>query len=302
MPHTCKPVSETPKASTWRSPLSRAESYIIITIIYILAFLTGLLTYDSVSGDLWLRLLLADVAATVLTFIGSLVLHNASVYDPYWSVQPAVILVCLIGDALTLSEGVLLLAVLLWATRLTANWAYAFRDLRHQDWRYTMLHEQTGRAYVLVNFVGIHMVPTLVVYACTLPAVYVMQADAPFTSLSLIGFGLCLLAVTLQTVSDIQMHRYRKTRSTPFIRTGLWTYSRHPNYLGEILMWWGVCAYTVATLGVRWYFFFGAVLNTALFLFVSIPMAERRQAKKAGYDAYRAATRALLPLPKHHIE
>lgn len=296
MPQTI--VKQTQTNSQRPSPFNRTESYLIIAIVYILAFLTAILTYRYMPGGVWLRLLVADVAATVFTFVGSLLFHNASVYDPYWSVQPPVILSCLIGPTLTLSEALLTVAVTLWALRLTANWAYTFHGLSHQDWRYTMLKEQTGAMYPLINFLGIHMVPTLVVYACTLPAVYVAQADAAFHPLSLLGLLLCLGAVTLQAVADTQMQGYRKHRATPFIRQGLWKHARHPNYLGEILMWWGVAAYAVATLGFAWYLVLGAALNTCLFVFVSIPMAERRQARKAGFAEYRAQTRVLLPIPK----
>ena len=68
-----------------------------------------------------------------------------------------------IGRELTLFGVLLLVVVSFWAIRLTANWAYTFGNLTHQDWRYTMLHEKTGVFYPIINFVGIHMVPTLVV-------------------------------------------------------------------------------------------------------------------------------------------
>ncbi len=283
----------------WASTLSRAESFILITIIYVFAFFAAIAAYRYLPiTAIWLRLLAADVCATVFTFICSCLLSNASVYDPYWSVQPPLILFSFLCRPVSLAKILLLVAVTLWAVRLTANWAYTFRDLSHQDWRYTMLKKTTGKAYPLVNFIGIHMVPTLVVYACTLPAVAVMRSAEAFSPLSLIGLALCLTAVILQTVSDIQMHIYRKHRCTSFIRMGLWKYARHPNYLGEILMWWGVALYTVATLGFQPYFLLGALLNTCLFACISIPMAERRQAVKPGYDTYRRQTRVLLPIPK----
>lgn len=91
----------------------------------------------------WLSLLIADVVATVVTFIFSVIFDNASVYDPYWSVQPPVILVAFaVGQELTLFGVLLLIVVNFWGIRLTANWAYTFANLNHQDWRYTMLKEK----------------------------------------------------------------------------------------------------------------------------------------------------------------
>ncbi|MBR2617457.1 MAG: DUF1295 domain-containing protein, partial [Clostridia bacterium] len=199
---------------------------------------------------------------------------------------------------ITLSGALVLLAVTLWGVRLTANWAYTFHGLKHQDWRYTMLKEKTGKWYPVINFIGIHMVPTLVVYAVTLPAVYELLARVPFAPWAMTGLLLSVGATALQGTADIQMHRYRKNKTTPLIRVGLWKYSRHPNYLGEITMWWGVGLYAVLTLGFRYYFLLGAVANTVLFFAVSIPMADGRQSKKEGFNEYKAQTRILLPIPK----
>lgn len=277
----------------------RVKGFVVVTAIYVLAAFVGVGAYLFLSGDMWWRLLIADVVATVFTFVFSVLLKNASVYDPYWSVQPIVILFAfLFAEGASLSGVLAVLVITLWGLRLTANWAYTFHGLSHQDWRYTMLKEKTGKFYPVVNFVGIHLVPTLVVYACTLPAAYVVLAGATFSPWSLVGFAICLIAATLQGVADVQMHTYRKNRTTNFIRTGLWKYSRHPNYLGEILMWWGVAVYTIATLGFSFVWLVGAVANTLLFLFVSIPLADGRQSKKEGFAEYKAETRALLPIKR----
>jgi steroid 5-alpha reductase family enzyme len=94
------------------------------------------------------------------------------------------------------------------------------------------------------------------------------------------------------------MHKYRKNRATTFIRVGLWKYSRHPNYLGEITMWWSVALMVVCAMPSVWYVTIGAFANTLMFLFISIPMADKRQSKKDGFNEYKSQTRALLPIKK----
>ena len=278
---------------------SRGASFAAVAVVYIAATLTGIITYRALSFDLWLNLLIADVVATVVTFIFSLIFDNASVYDPYWSVQPPVILTAFaLGRELTALGVLLLLAVWIWGIRLTANWAYTFGGLMHQDWRYTMLKEKTGVFYPIINFVGIHLVPTIVVYLCILPAVIAIESRAELNPVSVAFIIFSLLATVMQGISDCQMHKYRKNRTTPFVRIGLWKYSRHPNYLGEILMWWGIGLACVFSMTDRWYLALGAFANTALFTFVSIPMAEKRQSRKDGFDEYKRETRALLPLAK----
>ena len=98
------------------------------------------------------------------------------------------------------------------------------------------------------------------------------------------------------------MHKFRQEKAqnpetTPqFIRNGLWKYSRHPNYLGEIIMWWGIALSVVCAVPERWYLIAGAFINTCLFLFISIPMADNRQSQKQGFDEYKKQTRMLLPI------
>ena len=279
----------------------RKISFLIVGAVYLFAAVLGIFVFRALSSlPLWAALLIADAAATVFVFLFSLLFGNASVYDPYWSVQPPVILLALaVGRPLPPIAILLLVAVCLWAVRLTANWAYTFHGLTHQDWRYTMLRELTGRAYPLINFCGIHMFPTLVVYTAVLPAAYAITEGGEGSLLSYLGILLSLAATALQLVADLEMQSFRKQGAGGFIRKGLWCYSRHPNYLGEILMWWGVALTSLSVLPGRYGLFLGAVLNTIMFLVVSIPMADRRQARKEGYAEYRAATRSLLPLPKH---
>lgn len=294
---------------------NRTSSFIIVTLVYLFSTGVGVLVYSALGPSVFagiinpsklyaLRLLIADVAATVFVFAFSVVFGNASVYDPYWSVQPIVILFATMaervgdGKPVTIAAWLIIAVVTLWGVRLTANWAYTFGNLTHQDWRYTMLHDTTGAFYPLVNLVGIHLVPTLVVYFCTLPAALAIYLGLDISPLSIPFLLLSLGATVMQGISDLQMQRFRKSKVGGFIRVGLWKYSRHPNYLGEILMWWGVGLSVVALEPRLWHLLLGAVLNTLLFCFVSIPMAEKRQSRKDGFEEYKAQTRILLPLPK----
>lgn len=274
-------------------------SYAIVVIAYVLATIVAVIVYNALPLNPYLSLLIADVLATIVVFIFSVAVNNASVYDPYWSVQPFVIgLLFGIKYGFNLYSLILFIAVTIWAVRLTINWMFEFKNLTYQDWRYIHLKNTTGKFYGIINFVGIHLVPTLVVYACTLPLVYAIINKPTLNYFSLIFIAVCLLAVVLQLVADTQMREYRKTKPTVFIRVGLWKYSRHPNYLGEILMWWGVALATVISMPSMWQLILGAILNTLLFLFVSIPLQDSRQAKKPGFSEYKKQTHALLPIYK----
>ncbi len=278
---------------------SRPVSIIIIACIYVMAGLIGVVSYLYLPYPFWLSLLIADAIATLFVFAFSIIFGNASVYDPYWSVQPVVIIICFALEyKITSATILLLISIVYWGIRLTANWAIGFGGLNHQDWRYTKLKNENGKLYPLINFTGIHMMPTLIVYACTLPAVYVTRAEIGANIGSAAGALICVGAATLQLFADTQMRRYRKSGCHGLIRTSLWKNSRHPNYLGEIMMWWGIAIQAVSVMPGRWWLIAGAVANTVLFFTVSIPLADKRQSSKPGYAKYKAGTRMLLPIPK----
>lgn len=276
----------------------------ITAVIYALAASTGIAVYQLIRADAVIRILAADASATLFVYFVSLTLGNASVYDPYWSVAPMVILPMATSDFGVWNPGTAMLTICIffWGLRLTANWAYTFHGYARQDWRYSMLREKSGALYPLVCLFGIMLFPTLVVFLCLLPAFRYIQTGGVnfFTGL---GFAVCLSAATLQMVADTQLHRfqYRAKSHGEIIRCGVWRYSRHPNYLGEILMWWGVFLVMLSVSPGCWALGFGALVNTLMFLFVSIPMAEKRLAEyKVGFSEYVEQTNMLLPFALRH--
>lgn len=276
---------------------SRAKCMISITAIYLFAGAVGILLIRSLPYEYWLNLLIADITGTILIFVFSTILKNASVYDPYWSVFPvAAITFFASGRDLTQLNLLHLAAIWFWGVRLTWNWAYTFQGLNSQDWRYTLLQGRSGKMYPLVNFLGIHLVPTLIVYLCVLPAIYALEHHLEGSIPGRLFVFVSMGAAIMQGTADHQMHIFRKTHRGELIRTGLWTYSRHPNYLGEILMWWGIGLSVVLSAAGDIRLLSGAIVNTLLFIFVSIPMAEKRQSVKDGYAEYKKETRMLLPI------
>lgn len=279
---------------------SRRRSFVFTIIVYALALAVGLFVYGRMRGGVLFRVFAADIAATVFLFLVSLPLENASVYDPYWSVAPIVILPLAMRAFGVWNAGTiaLLCCVTYWGVRLTANWAYTFQGYDHQDWRYTMLREKSGALYPLVSLFGIMLFPTLVVYLCLLPALHYIQFGG-INLVTLLGFALCLCAATLQLVADVQLHRFQRQAKNrrQIIRRGVWRHARHPNYLGEILMWWGVFVVLLSVRPSLWLLGIGALTNTLMFLLISIPMAESRMAGyKEGFDRYVQETNRLLPI------
>ena len=277
---------------------SKDTSLAIITLIYGIAAAAGFLLFDKLSAvlpEIW-ALLLSDVLATVIVWAFGLVYENVSVYDPYWSVAPPVMFTAwaFYKGCFTLPVILLIVAVWYWGIRLTGNWAYTFKGLSHEDWRYTRYREtQPPFLFHVTNFFGLNMMPTLLVFLCMLPGFGLFEAESA-SWLTWLGFVVCLSSATIQLVADTQIHRFRDEHPGQFCNVGLWERGRHPNYFGEVQMWWGVWLMYASVHGIDW-LVIAPVAMTCLFLFVSIPMMERRQLeRKPGYAEYRKKTRILI--------
>ena len=286
---------------------SRTWSFIVIAAIYLVATVLGMWTFLALDDmTVMLRLFIADFVATVFVWLWGVIFRNSSVYDPYWSVAPPLMLTgyAIHCEAYSLPMMLMLVAVWYWAIRLTANWAYTFPNLNKQDWRYDMYKEKYPRLWHIVNFTGINLMPTIVVFLAMIPGFLLIGASGENLSTDIwtwLGFTVCISAATLQLISDIQAHRFRREHKGEVCTVGLWNRSRHPNYLGEILMWWGIYLFylTVGADSCSWGIMLlpavGALANTCLFVFISIPMMEKRQlANKPGYADYIKRVRMLF--------
>ncbi|GAA3345032.1 DUF1295 domain-containing protein [Amorphoplanes nipponensis] len=250
----------------------------------------------------------ADLAATVVVFAASTLVANASLYDPYWSVAPAVIVVAWVvwrtgadPGALAGRPAAVVLLVLAWAVRLTANWASSWRGLGHEDWRYVQLREQRPRAlpWWLVNLTGIQLMPTLVVFAGLLAAWPAVTATGrPFGLLDLAATVVTGGAIVVEAVADRQVRRFARDPGNRgrTLEHGLWRYARHPNYLGEIGFWWGLWLFGLAADPSWWWTVLGPVVMVLLFTFVSVPLMDRRSLRRRpAYADYMRRVPALLP-------
>ena len=287
---------------------SKWGSVALIAAIYILAGVIGWLVFHyvmqflpSLEGRAWVGLFLADVAATVVVWAFGLLYENVSVYDPYWSVFPplAFLLWAFYTGVWSLPVILLLIASWYWGWRLTRNWVITFKGIAHEDWRYTKYRSLHPALFHLINFFGLNMVPTLVVFAAMLPGLKLYEAvsyQMSAISLVLLIFGciVCLSSATIQLIADKQSHDFRAAHPGKVCNVGLWKHGRHPNYFGEIQFWWGIWIMYAALNGIDW-FILGPIAMTALFLGISIPLMEHRQlANKPDYAEYKKQTRILI--------
>lgn len=279
---------------------SKTCSIALITAIYILGAFAGIFLFvklvDLHVSPLW-ALFYADILATIVVWAFGLLYENVSVYDPYWSVFPpiAFLLWGFYSNIWSLAVILILIASWYWGFRLTRNWAITFHGIAHEDWRYSQYRTSLHPAlFHLVNFFGLNMVPTLVVFAAMLPGLMLYETTASVNILTWLGFIICLSSATIQLIADKQIHDFRAAHPGQYCNVGLWKHGRHPNYFGEIQFWWGIWIMYASLNGFNW-FVCCPIAMTALFLGISIPLMEKRQLhNKPGYAEYRKQTRILI--------
>lgn len=287
--------------------MSRAASLSRVAAAYVvaLAVAAAWLALGPTAGALWSDALIADLMATLVIFGFSRLHHNSSFYDAYWSVVPPL----LAGywwwhgsPGVGHLRGWLVLAVIVvWSVRLTANWITTFPGMHHEDWRYPMLRERAGRWELLVDLFGIHLVPTMQVFLGMLPVYVVMTRTGHGVGwLDAVALVVGLVAITVELVSDVQMHRFIREREPGQVMDrGLWGWSRHPNYLGELGFWLALALFGVATApGDAWWLLVGVLAMLIMFLGASIPLMETRSLeRRPGYQGVIDRVPRLLPHP-----
>lgn len=283
--------------------MKRSTAGWMVLLAYLAAGAAAWLTVTMLPQDMSIlgKTFLADIAATLVIFAAGRIARNASIYDPYWSVAPPVIYAywfyALSPPISTGAAGIIIL-FLLYSVRLTWNWAHRWEGMHHEDWRYREFRSRFGRAFPFVELFGIELFPTVMVFIASIP-IYVLFAypAAAFSLWVLIGCAVTAGGIILEYVADVQMDRFKKEGSGSIMTKGLWGISRHPNYLGEIMVWFGAgfCGLASPAAGVL--LLICPILMLVMFLTVSIPWIERKILRtRPEYRDVQQSIPALLPL------
>ena len=294
-------------SNTKRTSIIRAFS--LCALAYVIALCVAVIIVYAL-GDRHPILIIftADIAATLVIYAFARVFRNASFYDPYWSVAPLAIvlyytLVASSGDVVLIRQVFVVTLVFIWGIRLTLNWARQWRGLGHEDWRYANFRSKSKGWFWIVELMGIEMMPTTIVFLGCLSLYPALATGTnPFGVLDWIAIVVTAGAIILETTADEQLRKFVKANSKPgkIMSTGLWAYSRHPNYLGEIMLWWGLFLFALSADLSYWWVVVGPVAMTVLFIFISIPMMDKRNLeRKPGYKEHMMKVPALFPwVPK----
>lgn len=191
--------------------------------------------------------------------------------------------------------------VTVWGVRL--SWHIFLRnkgkseDFRYHQWRMEWKH------FYLRSFFQVFMLQGLFLFLTVLPVIYInFHSTVSFHFLDGIGILIWLIGFYFESVGDYQLKQFKSNPESKgkIITTGLWRYTRHPNYFGEVVQWWGIFMMAV-TLPGGWMMIIGPVTITYLVRYVSgVPMLERKYAGNPEFEKYKKDTSVFFPMPSNH--
>ena len=197
---------------------------------------------------------------------------------------------------------VILFLITLWGLRLSYRIFMKNRgkgeDFRYLTWRKVWL-QHGARYYFARAYLQIFILQGVVISIVLLPFTLTLTTTSHSNSLLLVGLVIWILGFFFEVVGDKQLDTFihKKNKTGTIMKTGLWKYTRHPNYFGESTMWFGI-AFIAYSSGVSLFIFLSPLLITYLLLFVSgIPMLEKKWKGNPEWEVYKKKTSPFFPLP-----
>lgn len=244
-----------------------------------------------------------------VVFALSLVWKNASIVDVAWGLGFVLVVAVNLGKN-SLCYGTLdwrqaLTAVLLtiWGIRLSWH-IYRRNKGKPEDYRYAGWRQKWGKNFGLRSYFQIFMLQGFFLLLILTPALLVLKSrSGAINYLDILGLAVWLAGFFFEATADAQLSRFKKNPENRgrLITSGLWKYSRHPNYFGESVMWWGIFLVGLnAPQG--WLGIISPLTITLLLTRISgVPLLEKKYEGRPDFEAYKARTSAFFPRPPKKI-
>lgn len=187
------------------------------------------------------------------------------------------------------------LLVSIWGLRLAIH-IYLRNKNKQEDYRYKKWREE-WRFFYLRSFLQVFLLQGILMFIISSSVIFINLYSIDFKNIYLFGILIWIFGFIFEAISDWQLKKFitKKENQGKIMQSGLWKYSRHPNYFGEITMWWGIFLIALS-LPSGIYFIISPLLITYLIVYVSgIPMLEKRYENNVEYENYKKITSKLIP-------
>jgi steroid 5-alpha reductase family enzyme len=244
--------------------------------------------------------LLSSLLIATIAWSLSLRPKNVAIVDIFWPLFLIIpVAICFYLNAS--ARGVALaglLAILVWGLRLSIH--LFNRNLgKEEDHRYAEIRSQSGPRFAFISLFKIFWLQAIIAWIIAIPLFLIMQSNNSFGIIHIASLALWVIGFFFESIADWQLYVFRKRfkDTKKVLDTGLWKYSRHPNYFGEFCMIWGLYFLSVPS-GGWWTIFSPLALTYCLFKFTGVARMEKNiDERRPEYKAYSIKTNAFFPGP-----
>jgi len=191
--------------------------------------------------------------------------------------------------------------VTLWGVRLSAHIGLRSRG-KTEDFRYQKMRTDWGKTVVWRSFLQVYVLQGFFMWVICLPILVASVANfSTFNAFSAVGVLLWVVGFAFEAIGDYQLSVFIKQKKNKgdIMQTGLWQYTRHPNYFGEVLLWWGIFIVVLPLENGVWSIFSPLMITFLLLKVSGIPLLEAKYKDNPQFQAYKRRTSAFFPmLPK----
>lgn len=232
-------------------------------------------------------------------FIVSIIKKRNDVADIAWGIGfPLMAWTSFALSSYSLRAVVVNILINIWGIRLASH-IYTRNKNKPEDARYAAWRKE-WKYFYLRSFFQVFMLQGVFLFLIALPAMLTnLAANSHFGIAAYTGLAVWVFGFFFESVGDKQLANFIKDPANKgkIMQSGLWKYTRHPNYFGEVVMWWGIFVMTLGIQGAA-HTIIGPITITTLILFVSgVPLLEKRYLGNADYEAYKKKTSVFIPLP-----
>jgi len=254
-------------------------------------------------GQVMLAAAIAIVTLMIVVWVISVVIKNASIVDIVWGLGFVVVawVVRLTTDQGDDARQWLLVALTtMWGLRL-AVYLFFRNHGNGEDYRYRAMRKHYGERFGLISLYSVFGLQGALMFVVSLPVQLGQADDTPgIGAVAILGVVLWLIGMFFEAVGDAQLARFKRNPDSAgkVMSTGLWRYTRHPNYFGDACVWWGIGLVAAETGAGAWGLLGSAVMTFLLRRVSGVTMLEKTIGRRrAGYDEYIRTTSAFIPRP-----
>jgi steroid 5-alpha reductase family enzyme len=236
----------------------------------------------------------------IFIFILAQILKNNSIVDIGWGIGFILITSVLFLAKVSADpkEIILLVMIFVWGMRLALHIFLRSRG-KGEDFRYAQWRKDWGKNAAIIAFYKVFLLQGLLMIFIALPIIVEFSSNSDkLNHFSLLGCMVFAFGLLFESVGDCQLYCFKRNKENKgkLITSGLWKYTRHPNYFGEAVLWWGIAIFTIGS--EFWIVsFIGPLVLNLLLVFVSgVPMLEKKYEGNKEWEAYKKVTPAFIPI------